>query len=208
MIPQTEVDSPKPRKEEILDVATQLFAAHGYDGTSMNDVAGRVGMRKASLFYHFATKDSLYEAVLDRLVSQVGGPLTATYGAEGSFVDRLDSAADVVTEILGKCPAAARLLLRETLDWGPVIQGKLLDGVLGILEAATAFIKAGQDAGAFVEGDAKHIVLTAAGAHFLPFAIAQLVERHFGMSPFDPSWIQGRRAALREQVHNMIVRRA
>src|SRR5215831_12665716 len=58
----------KPRKEEILDAATRLFAERGYEGASMNDVAERVGMRKASLFYHFATKDALYEAVLDRLV--------------------------------------------------------------------------------------------------------------------------------------------
>jgi AcrR family transcriptional regulator len=208
MIPQGETESPKPRKEEILDVATVLFAERGYDGTSMNDVAGRVGMRKASLFYHFATKDSLYEAVLDRLVSQLAGRLTAIYVGEASFLDRLDAAIDIVTEVLGQRPAAARLLLREAMDWGPVIQGKLLGPFLGLLEAATAFIRAGQAAGAFLDGDAKQLVLTGAGAHVLPFAIDQLVERYVGASPFDPRWIQERRAALREQVRNLFARRA
>jgi AcrR family transcriptional regulator len=208
MIPQAETGSPKPRKEEILEVATLLFAERGYDGTSMNDVAGRVGMRKASLFYHFATKDILYEGVLDRLVSQLAGPLTSVYAGEGSFVDRLEAAIDIVTEVLGQRPCAARLLLREAMDWGPVIRGKLLGPFLGLLDAATAFIRAGQAEGAFVEGDAKQLVLTAAGAHILPFAIAQLVERYSGSSPFDPCWIQARRAALRDHLRKMFLGRA
>src|SRR5882672_3367680 len=82
-------DRPRARKEEILDVATRLFAERGYDGASMNDVAERVGMRKASLFYHFATKDALYEAVLNRLIERLATPLAAVYASEGSFVERL-----------------------------------------------------------------------------------------------------------------------
>src|SRR5215831_17270238 len=82
----------KPRKEEILDVATRLFAERGYEGTSMNDVAARVGMRKASLFYHFATKDALYEAVLDRLIESLGSALRAAYEGVGSFAERVEAA--------------------------------------------------------------------------------------------------------------------
>jgi AcrR family transcriptional regulator len=114
--PQTE--SPRPRKEEILDIATALFAERGYEGTSMNDVAERVGMRKASLFYHFTTKDALYEAVLDRLVSRVAVPLGVAYSSDGTFAERLDTAADALTTVLGERPFAARLLLREAMDWG------------------------------------------------------------------------------------------
>jgi len=198
---------PRPRKEEILDVATSLFAERGYEGTSMNDVAGRVGMRKASLFYHFTTKDALYEAVLDRLVSQVAEPLGAAYSGEGSYAERLDAAADALTGVIGERPFAARLLLREALDWGPIIRGKLLDRVLFVLEGGAAFLRAGQEAGAFVDGDPKQLVLTALGAHLLPFAIDQLVERYVGMGPFDPRFVAERRAALRAQVRDMIVRR-
>src|SRR5262249_26834092 len=90
----------KPRKEEILEVATSLFAERGYDGTSMNDVAERVGMRKASLFYHFATKDALYEAVLDRLIESLGSALSAIYAGEGTFAERVERAADATTKVL------------------------------------------------------------------------------------------------------------
>jgi TetR/AcrR family transcriptional regulator len=197
----------KPRKEEIIDVATLLFADRGYEGTSMNDVAERVGMRKASLFYHFATKDVLYEAVLDRLVSAFALALANAYRGEGTFAERLEAAADTLTGALAQEPCAARLLLREAMDWGPVMRGKLHGAVVDVLEAGAAFVQAGQQAGEFVDGDAKHLVLTALGAHFIPFAIGHLVERFVGVGPFDERFVAARRAAVRRQVRDMIVKR-
>ncbi|HEY8087017.1 MAG TPA: TetR/AcrR family transcriptional regulator [Polyangiaceae bacterium] len=193
----------KPRKEEILDVATRLFAERGYEGASMNDVAECVGMRKASLFYHFATKDALYEAVLDRLVASLQVALEAIYASSGTFPDRLDDVTEVLVNTLASHPYAARLLLREAMDWGPVIRGKLLDRILLVLEAGAAWVHAGQEQGTFVEGDPKQIVITAIGMHFLPFAVGNLVEKYTGKGAFDASFIEGRRAALKAQARNL-----
>jgi AcrR family transcriptional regulator len=197
----------KPRKEEILEVATRYFAERGYEGTSMNDVAESVGMRKASLFYHFATKDVLYEAVLDRLIETLGSALRSAYAGDGSFGERLETAADAATAVLGGHPYAARLLLRETMDWGPVVRGKLLGAISAVLEAGTAFVRAGQDAGEFVEGDARQLVLSSIGVHFLPFALSQLVERYAGVDAFDARFVADRRVAVRRHVRDMIGRR-
>ena len=41
------------RKKEILDVAEELFAAKGYDGTSTTDILERVGIARGTLYYHF-----------------------------------------------------------------------------------------------------------------------------------------------------------
>ena len=194
---------PKARKEEILDVATRLFAERGYEGTSMNDVAERVGMRKASLFYHFATKDALYEAVLDRLVARLQEALETIYASSGTYAERLDAVTDTVVKVLGTHPYAARLLLREAMDWGPVIRGKLLDRIQLVLEAGAAWVRAGQEQGAFNEGDPKHFVLSALGMHFLPFALGQLVERYTGTDAFDPGFVESRRVALRSQARDM-----
>ncbi len=140
-------EAPKARKEEILDVATRLFAERGYEGASMNDVAEQVGMRKASLFYHFATKDALYEAVIDRLIASLHEPLEAIYASSGTYAERLDALTRTLVEALGSRPYAARLLLRETMDWGPVMRGKLAERILLVLEAGASWIRAGQEAG-------------------------------------------------------------
>ncbi len=197
----------KPRKEEILDVATRLFAERGYDGTSMNDVAERVGMRKASLFYHFATKDALYEAVLDRLVASLQTALEAIYVSSGTYQDRLDAVTDTVVTLLSSHPYAARLLLREAMDWGPVIRGKLLERILLVLEAGAAWLRAGQEQGAFVEGDPKQLVLSSIGLHFLPFALGQLVEKYMGTGVFDEAFVAARAKALKSQARDMHLRK-
>jgi AcrR family transcriptional regulator len=200
-------EQPKPRKEEILDVATRLFAEGGYEGTSMNDVAERVGMRKASLFYHFATKDALYEAVLDRLVASLQVALEAIYASSGTFEDRLDAVTEMLVTVLASHPYAARLLLREAMDWGPVIRGKLLDRILLVLEAAAAWLRAGQEQGVFVEGDPKQLVLSSIGLHFLPFALGHLVERYMGSDVFDEAFVAARMKALKTQVRDLHVRK-
>lgn len=196
---------PKPRKEEILDVATRQFAERGYEGTSMNDVAEAVGVRKASLFYHFETKDALYEAVLDRLIATIATPLGAAYQAEGPWEERLVNAADTVTRMLASHPYAAKLLLREAMDWGPVMRGELSGHAVAVLEMSAAFLQAGQDAGIFAKADPKQIMVSLLGLHFVPFALGQLVERFTGRSPFDPEFVEGRRAAVTRQIRDMVM---
>jgi len=54
--------------DNICAVAIAHFSEHGYDASSLTDIAQRVGMRKASLYSHFASKDDLYlEAFSDAI---------------------------------------------------------------------------------------------------------------------------------------------
>jgi len=53
------------RRDQILDVAVQVFAHRGYHGTSMNDVADAAGVTKPVLYQHFDSKQDLYLALLD-----------------------------------------------------------------------------------------------------------------------------------------------
>ncbi|MAU81552.1 helix-turn-helix domain-containing protein [Gordonia sp. Z-3] len=60
----------KPRRhgdsasEEILDAAAELFTRHGYTGTSTRMIADAVGVRQASLYHYFKTKDDILAALL------------------------------------------------------------------------------------------------------------------------------------------------
>ncbi|RMQ46681.1 TetR family transcriptional regulator [Pseudomonas cichorii] len=53
-----------PAAERIAYLALDQFAEHGYDAASLNDIAVRAGIKKASLYAHFASKDALYEVTL------------------------------------------------------------------------------------------------------------------------------------------------
>ena len=54
-------------KREILDAALELFSVQGFEATSIAQIAGAVGIRKASLYSHFENK----QAILDALVQEV-----------------------------------------------------------------------------------------------------------------------------------------
>lgn len=54
-------------KQEILDASLELFSVHGFEATSISQIADAVGIRKASLYSHFENKQS----ILDTLVKDV-----------------------------------------------------------------------------------------------------------------------------------------
>lgn len=56
-------------RDEILDAAGELFTTLGYTGTSTRSIAESVGIRQASLYHYFATKDDILCALLDQTVS-------------------------------------------------------------------------------------------------------------------------------------------
>lgn len=57
------VESPKRRAAEIVAAAAKVFARRGYHGASTQDIADVLGIRQASLYYYFASKEAALEAV-------------------------------------------------------------------------------------------------------------------------------------------------
>ena len=57
--------SSSDRKKQILEVATELFARHGFDGVTTRQISDAAGITEAMVFRHFATKEELYSAILD-----------------------------------------------------------------------------------------------------------------------------------------------
>jgi AcrR family transcriptional regulator len=197
---------PRLRRDEILEEATRLFAERGYEGASMADLAERVGLRKASLFHHFASKDMLYAAVLDRILAPIMEAVGRAVQTEGSYAERLDAISETATAVLGSHPFAARLLVREVMDWGPVARDKLGKTILEIMEAAHQLAKAGQNEGIFTtDMDAKHAIVSLVGIHFWPFVVSGAIEKFMGASPYDPAFIETRKEQTREQMRAMVL---
>lgn len=172
----------------------------------MGDLAARVGLRKASLFHHFPSKDVLYATVLTQLMEGVRSAIVGAATAEGSFPERLDALTDALTVTLGQQPHAARLLVREAMDVGPMVKGGLGKTINDVLCAGLEFAKLGQREGAFnPEIDAPHVIVSLIGIHFMPFAVGDIVERFMGTSPFHASFVEERKAAVRMQVRDLVL---
>ncbi len=78
-VPRREARDPDDTRARILHEAIQLFGAHGYAGTSMRDIAQAVGIRPASIYAHFASKEQV-------LVEALTGTLDAFHAYARSAV--------------------------------------------------------------------------------------------------------------------------
>lgn len=58
-------------RRRILDAALELFTEHSYAGTAVRDIAERLGMTKAALYYHFASKEALLIALAAPVVDEL-----------------------------------------------------------------------------------------------------------------------------------------
>jgi AcrR family transcriptional regulator len=59
-------------REQLIAVATDLFAARGFEATSIEAVLEAAGVSRGSLYHHFANKEALFEAVLDAVEARIG----------------------------------------------------------------------------------------------------------------------------------------
>jgi len=119
--PQVHLPTRSLRKGErtagrILDTAERVFAEKGYAGTSLRDVANAAGLRIPSLYNHFASKETLYTAVLERGLRPILDMLTAESAREGAERELL---VERVVEFLAQHPSVPRLVQHEVLAGGP-----------------------------------------------------------------------------------------
>ncbi|MGE5477851.1 MAG: TetR/AcrR family transcriptional regulator [Bacteroidales bacterium] len=95
------------KREAILDAAQECFLEHGFSSTSMDMVAARAGVSKATIYAHFQSKDELFGAIIQRRCDDHAEGL-GTLAVD----DRLDARA-TLTEIAAKL--MAMLLQPEVL---------------------------------------------------------------------------------------------
>ena len=71
---------PSDTRARILDAALELFSEHGFDGTTLQQIADRLGFTKAALYYHFRSKDDLLQALIAPAVAGLDTLLGAYEG--------------------------------------------------------------------------------------------------------------------------------
>jgi AcrR family transcriptional regulator len=108
--------SPSTR-ERILDAAEGLFASRGFEGAAMRDIAAGAKLNPASLYNHFASKQALFEAVLERGLRPLFAVLDALQLVDWS-PESLDAATDSFLAQLARQPRLPALLEHEALTGG------------------------------------------------------------------------------------------
>ena len=149
------------RRLQILAVAVSLFSKRGFRGTTTKEIAQAAGVSEAMVFRHFATKEELYTAILNRKCS--GGrfePAEMAADAISRKDDRgvFESLALGALEYHEKDPEFQRLLLHSALEKHELAQMFFDEFVRRVYEFLGSYIRERQRDGALVEIDPAIVV--------------------------------------------------
>ncbi|ORT99590.1 Transcriptional regulator, TetR family [Anaerovibrio sp. JC8] len=61
--------SPEERRQEIMEAAFKMFASKGYDKTDVSSICREIGIAKSTYFYHFSTKETVMESILQKFAN-------------------------------------------------------------------------------------------------------------------------------------------
>jgi AcrR family transcriptional regulator len=142
-------------RREILDVAEQLFVEHGYEGTSLEQIAAGCGYSVGSIYNFFTNKDALYSAALERHATSLGTSFRASAEPAATGIDKVVAMARAAVHDLRGHPRHARLTATS--------MGVDLDASAdrtsfrAVLEAYAEAIAEGQRDGTVRDGNPRHL---------------------------------------------------
>ncbi len=130
-------------RSQILVAATRLFAAKGFDGTSLQVIADEVGVTKPAVLHYYESKQALHRAVLDVVMSRWRNTLPRLLVAATSNTD-FEAFFEELYRFFAEEPDHARLFLREGLDRPEEIRELLRGPAHPWLSGVAGFIRRGQ----------------------------------------------------------------
>ena len=170
-----------PTADRILVAAMDAFGTRGYDGTSLDDLARELGIRKQTILYWFPSKEALLEAVVDRCAEEVSRRLVRALERAHDGFGRVEAMVRAMFRLAARHPSMLGFL-REVTRLGPPASSRLLGHLSPLIERASAFLEAEMDAGRMRRHDPR-LLLLAAYSMVTGMATEVEVLRAFGEEP-------------------------
>ncbi len=192
MVAEPPIAAPPPApvvrstREAILDEAVTCFAATGYEGTSLNDIAAGVGIRRPSLLHHYPSKEALYGEVFERLLSDWFARLDMAIAAEAHGWEKVELVLRAGFAYFADNPDYVRLVRREAIDGGAHLGIDLAAVLRPMFELAAVYFEREMAAGTFRQQDAQQLLITGYGALLSYFSDASILGGLLELDPMDP----------------------
>lgn len=185
-------------RNQILDAALTCFAHAGYSGTSLNDIAAEVGIRRPSLLHHFASKEALYGEVFERLLSDWFARLVGAIDAPASGWLKVEGVLRAGFGFFADNPNYVILMRREAIDGGVHLGIDLAAVLRPMFDQAADYFRREMDVGTFREQNAEQLLLTGYGALLSYFSDAPFLEGLLDENPLSPAALDRRSAHIIE----------
>ncbi|MBF0225699.1 MAG: TetR/AcrR family transcriptional regulator [Desulfobacterales bacterium] len=134
-------------KKRILEESIRLFASKGFDGTSIQQIADAVGIKKPSLIYHFNSKDELRQQVYEYLLGHWKEELPKLLSSASNEYDRFSSVVRALVEYFLENSNRSRLAIREMLDRPEYFKSLVKQHLSPWVKLVTDYIQLGKKLG-------------------------------------------------------------
>lgn len=106
--------SASERRTQLVGVAKRVFAEHGYDGASVEEIASQAKVSKPIVYEHFGGKEGLYAVVVDRETARLLEMITSRLGPGLGARAQVYSSAMAFLDYIEADPAGFRVLIRDS----------------------------------------------------------------------------------------------
>jgi AcrR family transcriptional regulator len=176
--------------ERILLAALDAFGTRGYGATSLDDLAGELGIRKQTILYWYPSKEALLDAAIDRTAGEVTVRLERSVAAAEPGFGRVEAIVRAMFRLAARHPTMIGFL-REVTRLGPPASTRLLAALTPLVDRAAGFLAAEMDAGRIRRHDPR-LILLAAYSMVTGMATEVEVLRMFGEEPTLASLVRRR----------------
>ena len=188
-------------RDRVLQVAQALFAERGYRGTSLRDISARIGIKAPSLLHHFASKDELYLAVLDRIFIRLETAAGLIGTGPESHRERIRRGVENAIDFIALRPHFDRIMWSEFIDEKAVGRQMLKRRVPPLFKLLVDFIREGQAQGEFrPEVDPFHFLMSLISVTIGYFTTAAMVRRIWNTDLLDARTIERRKREVNDLV--------
>lgn len=167
---------PRSTRDLILDEALRCFAERGYEGTSLNDIAAGVGIRRPSLLHHFGSKEVLYGDVFERILSEWLERLDVAVAERAAGWDKVELVIRSGFELFAENPDYVRIMRREALDGGAHLGVDLAAVLKPYVDEASRWFDEQMDDGVFRRHEPRQLLITGYGAVLTYFSDAPFID--------------------------------
>lgn len=140
-------------KRKIFEASMKLFADKGYDATSIEEITAAVGVAKGTLYYHFSSKEEIFNFLVDEGVKLLKNSISIKTDKMTNSIDKLRAIVLIQIKILFKYESFMTIILSKI--WGNDERSKLCKKyVFEYIKIIENIVKKGIEKGEIVNKDA------------------------------------------------------